>query len=197
MIAIGREPQGRDPGPRRTRARRTPGSRCKPSPACPRRPRTAPKRLAAPPLAGRSRSPGGAQSAISRTACPRRHRERRGRKPDRIAMWAVLLGLALAAVAATSSHAAVLSHAAGLIAADAGRSRPRRRPRRPAAPDARSCGDGPSPLTGLRMGRDRAFIRARINDRCGRRPGRRRGWSAPLEKGAPRPWQSREKSLHL
>ena len=40
----------------------------------------------------------------------RRPRDHSGRKPDRVAMWAVLLGLALAIGAATSSHAAVLSH---------------------------------------------------------------------------------------
>ena len=34
----------------------------------------------------------------------------RGPKPDRVAMWAVLLGIALAIGAATSSHAAVLAH---------------------------------------------------------------------------------------
>lgn len=43
---------------------------------------------------------------------PRRPHERAGFKPDRIAMWAVLLGVVLILVAATSSHAAVLSHAA-------------------------------------------------------------------------------------
>lgn len=41
----------------------------------------------------------------------RRH-ERAGFKPDRVAMWAVLLGVLLILVAATSSHAAVFSHAA-------------------------------------------------------------------------------------
>jgi hypothetical protein len=41
----------------------------------------------------------------------RRH-ERAGFKPDRTAMWAVLLGLLLIAVAATSAHAAVLAHLA-------------------------------------------------------------------------------------
>ena len=41
----------------------------------------------------------------------RRH-EREGFKPDRAAMWAVLLGLLLILVAATSAHAAVLAHLA-------------------------------------------------------------------------------------
>ena len=41
----------------------------------------------------------------------RRH-ERAGFKPDRVAMWAVLLGVLLILVAATSSHAAAFSHAA-------------------------------------------------------------------------------------
>jgi hypothetical protein len=48
-----------------------------------------------------------------------RAHERSGFKPDRVAMWAVLLGLALLLGAATSSHAAVLHavlhHAAPLI----------------------------------------------------------------------------------
>ncbi len=39
----------------------------------------------------------------------RRH-ERAGFKPDRTAMWAVLLGLLLILVAATSAHAAVVAH---------------------------------------------------------------------------------------
>ena len=41
----------------------------------------------------------------------RRH-ERAGFRPDRAAMWAVLLGLLLILVAATSAHAAVLAHLA-------------------------------------------------------------------------------------
>lgn len=41
--------------------------------------------------------------------------ERSGFKPDRVAMWAVLLGLALLLAAATSSHAAVL-HAVSSVA---------------------------------------------------------------------------------
>ncbi len=43
---------------------------------------------------------------------PVRTYEHRGRTPDRVAMWAVLLGIALAVGAATSSHAAVLTHVA-------------------------------------------------------------------------------------
>jgi hypothetical protein len=39
----------------------------------------------------------------------RRH-EREGFKPDRAAMWAVVLGLVLILVAATSAHAAVAAH---------------------------------------------------------------------------------------
>jgi hypothetical protein len=37
--------------------------------------------------------------------------ERPGFRPDRAALWAVVLGLLLVLVAATSSHAAVLAHA--------------------------------------------------------------------------------------
>jgi len=42
---------------------------------------------------------------------PRRTYERHRSRPDRVAMWAVLLGLLLVLVAATSSHAAVLTTA--------------------------------------------------------------------------------------
>jgi hypothetical protein len=38
--------------------------------------------------------------------------DRAGSRPDRIAMWAVLLGVLLILVAATSSHAAVIRQAA-------------------------------------------------------------------------------------
>jgi hypothetical protein len=41
----------------------------------------------------------------------RRH-ERAGFQPDRVAMWAVVLGLLLIVVAAASAHAAVLAHLA-------------------------------------------------------------------------------------
>ena len=43
-----------------------------------------------------------------------RPHERTGFKPDRVALWAVLLGLALLLGAVTSSHAAVLHGTAGL-----------------------------------------------------------------------------------
>jgi hypothetical protein len=46
---------------------------------------------------------------------PRTVRERTGTRPDRIAMWAVLLGIVLLLVAATSSHAAVLHALAGSL----------------------------------------------------------------------------------
>jgi hypothetical protein len=50
-----------------------------------------------------------AQQSRRRPAVPTH--ERPGFRPDRAAMWAVLLGLLLVLVAATSSHAAVLVHA--------------------------------------------------------------------------------------
>jgi len=53
-----------------------------------------------------------AVAAEQRAAARSHRRERPHRKPDRVAMWAVLLGLALAVGAATSSHAAVLTHVA-------------------------------------------------------------------------------------
>ncbi len=46
---------------------------------------------------------------------PRTVRERTGTRPDRIAMWAVLLGILLVLVAATSSHAAMLHAVAGAL----------------------------------------------------------------------------------
>jgi hypothetical protein len=51
----------------------------------------------------------------------RRPHERDGFRPDRAAMWAVLLGFVLVLVAATSSHAAELHHAAHILSAFAHR----------------------------------------------------------------------------
>jgi hypothetical protein len=42
----------------------------------------------------------------------RRPHEREGFRPDRVAMWAVMLGFVLVLVAATSSHAATVTHRA-------------------------------------------------------------------------------------
>ena len=53
-------------------------------------------------------------------AASRARREAARAHPDRIAMWAVLLGIILLLAAATSSHAAVF-HAAHAAAALAGR----------------------------------------------------------------------------
>jgi hypothetical protein len=50
------------------------------------------------------------QSQAARRRPPGRAHERPGFKPDRVAMWAVLLGFALVLIAATSSHAAMLIH---------------------------------------------------------------------------------------
>jgi hypothetical protein len=50
---------------------------------------------------------GGRLVEIDRRRPPRRVRERAGGRPDRVAMWAVLLGVLLVLAAATSSHAAV------------------------------------------------------------------------------------------
>jgi hypothetical protein len=47
-------------------------------------------------------------SSAQRLTQLKRH-EREGFRPDRIAMWAVLLGIVLLMVAVTSSHAAVLA----------------------------------------------------------------------------------------
>jgi hypothetical protein len=54
-----------------------------------------------------------ASSTHARPRSQRRRHERPGFQPDRFAMWAVLLGVLLLLVAATSSHAAMLSPHAG------------------------------------------------------------------------------------
>lgn len=48
-------------------------------------------------------------STAQRHQAVRRH-EREGFRPDRVAMWAVMLGVMLMLAAAASSHAAVLAH---------------------------------------------------------------------------------------
>ena len=58
-------------------------------------------------VGGYDRYPGAQVSRPRRRASGPRH-ERPGFKPDRVAMWAVILGLALILIAATSSHAATL-----------------------------------------------------------------------------------------
>jgi hypothetical protein len=55
----------------------------------------------------RPQPPSGARPVVRHARAPRR-------SPDRVAMWAVLLGLALALGAATSSHAAVLHAVASM-----------------------------------------------------------------------------------
>jgi hypothetical protein len=52
-----------------------------------------------------------ARPGATRSRPPVPRYERAGFRPDRVAMWAVLLGLVLVLIAATSSHAAVLAHA--------------------------------------------------------------------------------------
>jgi hypothetical protein len=52
----------------------------------------------------------GAERNLPVTRPTLRRHEREGFRPDRAAMWAVLLGLLLILVAATSAHAAVLAH---------------------------------------------------------------------------------------
>jgi hypothetical protein len=54
-------------------------------------------------------------SGAARHRQVKRH-ERDGFRPDRAAMWAVLLGLMLIAAAATSAHAAVLAAHASRLA---------------------------------------------------------------------------------
>ncbi len=49
-------------------------------------------------------------ATVSRRRPTRRPHERDGFRPDRAAMWAVMLGVILVLVAATTSHAATISH---------------------------------------------------------------------------------------
>lgn len=52
----------------------------------------------------------GAERNLPATRPTLRRHEREGFRPDRAALWAVLLGMLLIVVAATSAHAAVLAH---------------------------------------------------------------------------------------
>ena len=52
----------------------------------------------------------GAERNLPVTRPTLRRHEREGFRPDRAALWAVLLGMLLIVVAATSAHAAVLAH---------------------------------------------------------------------------------------
>jgi hypothetical protein len=68
----------------------------------------------------RTRPSGSTRARTSAPARPRprpRSYERHRSHPDRVAMWAVVLGVLLVLVAATSSHAAVLHHPAPTHAA--------------------------------------------------------------------------------
>jgi hypothetical protein len=58
-----------------------------------------------------------AQGRIERSSRrpPRRAYERAGFRPDRMALWAVLLGFLLVVVAATSSRAANQAHASATV----------------------------------------------------------------------------------
>ena len=58
---------------------------------------------------GAEREPAFPKNGRARRPAVRRH-ERPGFQPDRTALWALMLGVVLVLVAATSSHAATLSH---------------------------------------------------------------------------------------
>jgi hypothetical protein len=62
---------------------------------------------------------------VDRRRPPRRARERAMNRPDRVALWAVLLCLLLLAAAAASSHAATVTHRYGVRATAAHVARPR------------------------------------------------------------------------
>ena len=80
-------------------------------------------------VADRHRPPVGQGPARRRP--PRTVHERAGSNPDRIAMWAVLLGVILVLAAATSSHAAVIRHVTAPTAAQSRQLQPQQtaRPR--------------------------------------------------------------------
>ena len=73
-------------------------------------------------VADRHRRPVGQGQARRRP--PRSVHERAGSNPDRIAMWAVLLGVVLVLAAATSSHAAVIKRVTVPAAAQSSPLRP-------------------------------------------------------------------------
>jgi hypothetical protein len=81
-----------------------------PPAGAPRRPLSVPAERRTVQITGRPGSTGGNARLfeIDRRRAARRPSERLGTSPDRLAMWAVLLGLFLILVAATSSHAAML-----------------------------------------------------------------------------------------
>ncbi|MEP6954725.1 MAG: hypothetical protein ABI950_11760 [Solirubrobacteraceae bacterium] len=122
-----RERTGRfDREPRRSgRFDRAPGPRSAPAPApapahvesvttspadAPRRPLVDPLQRRTVQITGHPGARAGISGLIEidRRRAARRPVERIGPRPDRLAMWAVLLGLFLILVAATSSHAALL-----------------------------------------------------------------------------------------
>jgi hypothetical protein len=57
--------------------------------------------------------------ATARIRPQRRAHEREGFRPDRAGLWAVLLGIVVLLVAATSSHAAIRQHASSSVSARA------------------------------------------------------------------------------
>jgi hypothetical protein len=73
-------------------------------------------------VADRHRSPVG--QGPDRRRPSRSVHERAGSNPDRIAMWAVLLGVILVLAAATSSHAAVIKRVTVPAAAQSSQLRP-------------------------------------------------------------------------
>jgi hypothetical protein len=73
-------------------------------------------------VADRPRPPVGQGAARRRP--PRTVHQRAGSNPDRIAMWAVLLGVILVLAAATSSHAAVIKRVTAPAAGHSSQVRP-------------------------------------------------------------------------
>ena len=104
----------REPGPRSTPAPAPvpspPASATAPPTGAPHRPLVVPVERRTVQITGRPGARAGISGLveIDRRRAARRPVERIGPRPDRLAMWAVLLGLFLILVAATSSHAALL-----------------------------------------------------------------------------------------
>ena len=103
----------REPGPRTTPSAppvAPPPSATAPPAGAPHRPLVVPVERRTVQITGHPGARAGISGLIEieRRRAGRRPAERIGPKPDRLAMWAVLLGLFLILVAATSSHAALL-----------------------------------------------------------------------------------------
>ena len=104
-VAIAERPaatvERREPTPERPVVAERPPAPATPAPATPASPSAPPRRTVT--IRGR-----GAERNLPVARPTLRRHERPGFRPDRAALWAVMLGLLLILVAATSAHAAIL-----------------------------------------------------------------------------------------